>query len=150
MTHSSPSSSARVLRLARSLPASGSLKPWHQAMVPFRMPGMNCCFCSSEAHWRMVGPTRVSPKKSARSGASARANSSLSTTDSMRLRPLPPYSLGHEAQIQPPSKSLAVHSSRNALRSSLVIENPGVPHPSGRLSVSHWRISARKGSVSTG
>ena len=105
MTHSSPSSSARVLSEARSLPASGSEKPWHQEMVPLRMPGMNCCFCSSVAHWRMVGPTRVSPKKSARSGASARANSSLSTTDSIRERPLPPYSLGQEAQIQPPSKS---------------------------------------------
>ena len=111
---------------------------------------MNCCFCSSDAHCRMVGPTSVSPKKSARSGASARANSSLSTTDSMRSRPLPPYSFGHDAQIQPPSNSLAVHSARNALRSSLGMENPGVPHPSGRLSVSHWRISARNGSVSAG
>jgi len=29
---------------------------------------MNCFFCSSEPHCRIVGPTRVSPKKSARSG----------------------------------------------------------------------------------
>ncbi len=137
MTHSSPSSSARVLSEARSLPASGSLNPWHQAIVPLRMPGMNCCFCSSVAHWRMVGPTSVSPKKSARKGASARANSSLRTTDSMRLSPLPPYSLGQDAQIQPPAKSFSVHSARNALRSSLAIEKPGVPQPSGRLSVSH-------------
>ena len=36
-THSSPSSSALVLRLARSQPASGSLNPWHQAIVPIRM-----------------------------------------------------------------------------------------------------------------
>ena len=43
----------------------------------------------------------------------------------MRVRPLPPYSVGHEAQIQPPSNSLAVHSRRKALRSSGVIENPG-------------------------
>ena len=83
----------------------------------------------------MVGPTRVSPKKSARSGASARANSSFSTTDSISERPLPPYSFGHEAQIQPPSKSFFVHSWLKALRSSRVIENPGVPHPSGRLSL---------------
>jgi hypothetical protein len=145
MTHSSPSSSARVLSEARSLPASGSEKPWHQAMVPFRMPGMNCCFCSSVAHCRMVGPTRVSPKKSARSGASARANSSLSTTDSIRESPLPPYSLGHEAQIHPPGEQLLVHSWLKAFFSSLAMENPGVPQPSGRLSTSHWRISARNG-----
>ena len=49
------------------------------------------------------GPTSVSPKKSARIGAPARANSSLSTTFSMIERPLPPYSFGHDAQIQPPS-----------------------------------------------
>ncbi len=111
---------------------------------------MNCCFCSSVAHCRMVGPTRVSPKKSARRGASARANSSLSTTDSMRDSPLPPYSSGHEAQIHPPSKSFFVHSWLKALFSSLVIEKPGVPHPSGRLSDSQCRISERNGSVSAG
>ncbi len=58
----------------------------------------------------MVGPTSVSPKKSARSGAPARANSSLSTTASIVERPLPPYSFGQVAQIQPPSNSVWVHS----------------------------------------
>jgi hypothetical protein len=33
-THSSPSRTARVPRLARSLPASGSLKSWHQISSP--------------------------------------------------------------------------------------------------------------------
>ena len=98
---------------------------------------MNCCFCSSEAHWRMVGPTSVSPKKSARSGASTRANSSLSTTDSMSERPLPPYSLGHDAQIQPPPYSFVTQSRLKAFFSSLVMVNPGAPQPSGRLSASH-------------
>ena len=79
---------------------------------------MNCFFCSSVPHCRMVGPTSVSPKKSARSGASARANSSLRTTCSRRERPLPPYSVGQLAQIQPPAKSFVVHSSLNAFRSS--------------------------------
>ena len=64
---------------------------------------MNSFFCSSVPHCRMVGPTRVSPKKSARSGASTRANSSLRTTDSMRDSPFPPYSVGQEAQIHPPA-----------------------------------------------
>ena len=122
MTHSSPSSTAFVLRLARSEPASGSLKPWHQAIVPERMRGRNSFFCSSVPHWRMVGPTRVSPKKSARIGAPALANSSLTTTASMVERPLPPYSFGHEAQIQPPPKSFSVHSWIQTARSSLDIE----------------------------
>ena len=103
ITHSSPSSSAFVLRPARSDPASGSLKPWHQAISPERIFGRKNFFCSSVPHCRMVGPTSVSPKKSARSGAPARANSSFSTTACMVDRPLPPYSVGQVAQIQPPS-----------------------------------------------
>ena len=103
MTHSSPSSTADVFRLARSEPEFGSLKPWHQRISPRRILGRNSCFCSSVPHCRIVGPTSVSPKKSARIGALARANSSASTTPSIVDRPLPPYSLGHVAQIHPPS-----------------------------------------------
>ena len=66
----------RGLEEARSEPEFGSLKPWHQRIVPFRICGRNSFFCSSVPHCRMVGPTSVSPKKSARSGALARANSS--------------------------------------------------------------------------
>jgi len=47
MTHSSPSRTALVFRLARSLPELGSEKPWHHAIFPCRMPGMNSFFCSS-------------------------------------------------------------------------------------------------------
>ena len=88
--------------------------PGTSAIVPARILGRKCFFCSSVPHWRMVGPTRVSPKKSAaHRGALALANSSASTTPCMVDRPLPPYSSGQVAQIQPPSKSLAVHSSLN-------------------------------------
>src|SRR3546814_4254679 len=104
MTHSSPSSTAEVLSEARSEPESGSLKPWHQRIEPFMIPGRYSFFCSSVPHWRIVGPTRVSPKKSARRGALARANSSESTTPCIVVRPLPPYSFGHVAQIQPRSE----------------------------------------------
>ena len=92
----------------------------------------------------------MSPKKSARSGASARANSSFSTTDSISERPFPPYSFGHEAQIHPPPNNFLVHPRLKAFFSSRVIEKLGVPQPSGRLSASHCRISTRKASVSTG
>jgi hypothetical protein len=37
--HSSPSRTARVLSEARSLPASGSLKSWHQISSPERSFG---------------------------------------------------------------------------------------------------------------
>ena len=84
-------------------PEFGSENPWHHAISPLRILGRNSFFCSSVPHWRMVGPTRVSPKKSARRGALARANSSASTTFSIVERPFPPYSGGHAAQIHPPS-----------------------------------------------
>ena len=117
ITHSSPSSTAVVFRLARSDPESGSEKPWHQRTSPPRIFGRNSCFCSSLPHCRIVGPTSVSPKKSARSGAFTRANSSASTTPCSVDRPLPPYSTGQVAQIQPPANSFAGQRSLNSLRS---------------------------------
>ena len=38
-TKSSPSLIARVCTAARSLPAPGSLNPWHHTSSPFTMPG---------------------------------------------------------------------------------------------------------------
>ena len=78
-----------------------ALAPAHRRRC--RISGRNSFFCSSVPHCRIVGPTSVSPKKSARIGALARANSSASTTPCIVVRPLPPYSFGQVAQIQPPS-----------------------------------------------
>ena len=150
MTHSSPSKTALVFRLARSEPELGSEKPWHQAVVPCRMPGMNSFFCSSVPHCSRVGPTRVSPKKSARIGALALANSSLSTTWRSRERPLPPYSVGQLAQIHPPAKSFSFQLSLKARRSATLIVKSASNQPSGRFSSSQARTSLRNGSVSTG
>ena len=98
----------------------------------------------------MVGPTRVSPKKSARSGTPARANSSASTTASMVLSPLPPYSWGQVAQIQPPWNSRWFQSSLNWRRCSAVIVAAVSFHAAGRLSASQARISERNASASGG
>ncbi len=68
----------------------------------------------------------------------------------MSDRPLPPYSLGHEAQIQPPRWSLPTHSTLKALRSALVMWKSGSPQPGGRFSSSQFRISARNASDSGG
>ena len=65
-------------------------------------------------------------------------------------RPLPPYSSGQVAQIQPPSKSVLVHSSFQAAFSSGVILNPSSNQPSGRFSSSQARISMRNSSASAG
>ncbi len=111
---------------------------------------MNSRFCSSVPHCRIVGPTRVSPKKSARMGATARANSSFNTTCSISDNPLPPYSVGHEAQIQPPWRSLWTQSALNASRSGPVSSKPGSNQPGGRFSSSQLRTSVRSASASGG
>src|ERR1035437_5654984 len=150
MIHSSPSRTAFVFKLARSEPESGSENPWHHVILPCRMPGMNSFFCSSVPHCRIVGPTSVSPKKSARIGAPALANSSLSTTNCKSERPLPPYSTGQPAQIHPPEKSVSVQDWLNSLRASSVIEKSDENQPSGRFSSSQARTSPRNASASSG
>ena len=71
-------------------------------------------------------------------------------TASMVESPLPPYSFGHDAQIQPPSNSFSVHSSWNRALSSPFSSKPSSNQPSGRLSSSQARISLRNVSASGG
>ena len=63
---------------------------------------------------------------------------------------MPPYSVGQLAQIHPPENSVAVHCSLKAARSAGVMENPGVPQPSGRFSVSQALMTPRNSSASGG
>ena len=51
----SPSSSARVVRPARSEPAPGSLKSWHHTFSPRSIAGMWASFCSSVPYASRVG-----------------------------------------------------------------------------------------------
>ena len=54
-THSPPSSTARVLVLPASDPASGSVRPKAASFLPAQRSGSHCCFCSS------VPPARIMP-----------------------------------------------------------------------------------------
>ena len=56
-TYVSPLRSARVRRPARSDPAPGSEKPWHQKMSALAVAGRNGCFCSSLPNCAITGPT---------------------------------------------------------------------------------------------
>ena len=47
-----------VRREARSDPASGSEKPWHQKALPWEMGGRKRAFCSSVPYSMIVGPTQ--------------------------------------------------------------------------------------------
>ena len=75
-TQSSPSLTARVFSAARSEPASGSLKPWHQISSPDRIGSRKRSFCSSVPQSISVGPPMSMPSAFAGSGARARASSS--------------------------------------------------------------------------
>lgn len=56
-TQPSPSRSARVRRLARSDPASGSEISWHHRCSPPRMPGRNRSRWAAVPQAMSVGPT---------------------------------------------------------------------------------------------
>ena len=66
---------ARVRTLARSEPASGSLKPWHQITSAARISGRKRCFCSSVPTATIVGPIISVPWMLRRYGAPACAHS---------------------------------------------------------------------------
>src|SRR5215207_6153700 len=67
-TQPSPSLTARVLSAARSEPASGSEKPWHQISSAERIGARKRSFCSSVPQTISVGPPSSSPRTFARSG----------------------------------------------------------------------------------
>src|SRR5271163_62748 len=144
----SPWSTARVRRLARSPPAPGSEKPWHQRSSPARMRGKWRFFCASVPHWIRVGPSRLIALAPGRIGARARKYSSSKITCCIKSAPRPPYSLGQEMPTQPAayivfcqamrfSKVSRSGATRWSAASSTLI-------PSGRLISSQFRNSARK------
>ena len=61
MRQPSPSSTARVRSEARSEPASGSLKPWHQMTSPAAMAERCCCLLGvrAEGHDRRPDPVEA-------------------------------------------------------------------------------------------
>ena len=64
--------------------------------------------------------------------------------------PLPPYSSGQVAQIQPPSYSFFTQSSLNSRRASPFSSKPSSNQPAGRLASSQALISPRNASASGG
>ena len=79
-THSSPSRTARVARPARSEPAPGSEKSWHQISSPVNIGRSARRRRSSRPCVATVGPASESPKKSVPLGAFAPASRSLRST----------------------------------------------------------------------
>ena len=75
-TYQSPSSTARVWRLARSLPAFGSENPWHQISSAVRILSRWRAFWAAVPCFMRVGPSMESPLRLSGCGACARDISS--------------------------------------------------------------------------
>ena len=116
--YSSPLSTARVFKDARSLPDSGSLKPWHHISSADRIGARKRSFWSSVPWAITVGPPIVSPSTLAICGARERAISSKKIACSICVAPAPPYSDGQVRPAQPRSLSLRCHSRRKSKESS--------------------------------
>ena len=69
--------SARLRRPARSLPAPGSEKPWHQMSSPLRIRGRYRSRCAWVPCTRIVGPASRIPSMLMPTGACRRADSAL-------------------------------------------------------------------------
>ena len=85
---------ALVLSEARSLPAPGSLNPWHQISSPESMGGMKRRRCVSLPWWMSAGPSSPMPRMFRIGGASARASSASKIDFSTSVAPRPPHSGG--------------------------------------------------------
>ena len=116
MTQRSPSRSARVVRPARSDPAPGSLKSWHQATRPSRIGGTS----RVDLVGRAVGEDRRRGHQQAEpAGRTQRTERRRSAERTMaedrRGRPRPPCSGVKCGAVQPASATMRHHSSTSKL-----------------------------------
>ena len=139
ITHSSPSSTARVPRLARSEPEPGSEYPWHQRSWPERMRGRKWLFWRSVPQCSRVLPTILIPNPSwgPPVGTPALQNSSATTTISSGDSPPPPYCWGHDGASSPFSYSVVRHCSVKLATASVIQGHQALP--------AGWEVLAEKG-----
>ena len=113
-THSSPSSSARVVSPPRSEPLPGSLNSWHHVSSPVIARGSSARLRSSEPWASSVGAASVIPPPTAAPTAPAAANSSDTTASAQPGSPRPYQSTGHVGVAHPLSTSWRRQSSSAA------------------------------------
>ncbi|MNN20486.1 hypothetical protein D3C81_1337670 [compost metagenome] len=150
----SPSSRALVFRLARSEPAFGSEKPWHQRISPRAMGVSRSRFCCSLPYSSSTGPSIQMPRLIC-AGRHLRRRSSLSSTaSSAGDSPPPPYSVGQSGQNQPLSRMRSNHRRWSSLLNSTWLpphtsspSGVGVRCEGGQLASSQARVSWRKSSI---
>src|SRR5581483_11324619 len=148
MTHSSPSSSARVVSEARSEPAPGSLKPCPHISSHAVMAGRNRCFCAGVPNSMRVGPNRSLPCTPTQYGASAAACSMWNRSSWRAVPPRPPYSAGHDTLSHRPAARARSHARRSSQHESSVgpPTAPAALNSPTRLSANQSRSSSTNAS----
>ena len=146
---------AEVFRLARSEPALGSLKPWHQRVRPCII-GIKCSrFCSSVPISSSTGPSIHTPKLNCGGRHPKRCISCSTTRACLGVKPPPPKSAGQSGANQPRSRMRSNQTRWSSLL-NLTSEPPqtiwscvsGWRMAGGQLASSQARVSARKFSIS--
>ena len=145
-----------VRRLARSLPASGSLNPWHQCSSASRMLGSQRAFCSSVPQVMIMGPICQMPLVLKMPGVRYSAITSEEMTRCMAVAPRPPYSAGQWMAAQRPSLSSRCQAARRRLvagvdrppDSAVASSAASFSKKGGRCSSSQARSSSRNASSS--
>ena len=151
ITHSSPSSTARVWMLARSEPAFGSEKPWHHSSSTDWIFGRNRRFCSSVPNWISVG--REQPLAEERDPRRrVRPRVLLVEDHLLRERRAPGRRTPRATTCRPSGRRRAPAPTRSG-RPSRSRRPARRPSPSAanspvRCSASHARTSARKAASS--
>jgi hypothetical protein len=122
MTQRSPSRSARVVKPARSEPAPGSLKSWHQAARPSRMGGTKRWICSGVPCVRMVGAAIKRPRPPGGRNAPNDRKAERTTDDALRPRPRPP-SWGVKCGAVQPASATFFHQSSTGMSGSQLADS---------------------------
>ena len=106
----SPFFTADMRSPARSEPAAGSLKSWHQISSPRAIFSRCLDFCSGVPWAMMVGPSMPMPMPNTFGGTWYLPSSWFQITDWIAVASRPPNSFGQVRQAQPLSFLQACHS----------------------------------------
>ena len=147
----SPLSSARVCREARSEPAPGSEKPWHQRTRPWTMSGMYFCFWASVPYSSRVGPNMLTPMPTMGFTAPIAAISCWRMRTSSRESPPPPYWVGQVGTPQPLAPMRSFQTAKSPLGGSgdmtmASSAERSLRREAGKFASSQSRASERKAS----
>src|SRR3546814_19960971 len=100
ITHSAQSGAAVVVSDARSLPAPGSEKSWHQIWSASRIPGRWVACCSGVPNIRIEPPVSTRPPMLIHGGTSAIAHSVVHAALCAGVSPSPPDPVGVWKQLR--------------------------------------------------